>query len=269
MKKTILIKEVSLKKTNTKTKKYLCVVSSPDGYLDSYVFSEDVIIKYYIFKDKEFTTEEFDEILQSQEEFNLLQLALNFISYQSRSEKEVINHLQKKCDQTSNIALVIVKLKELGYLDDSKFTYDMMNLYIRRLKGPKYIFNALKEKEVDENLIKIILEEYSVEIEKENISKIIEKEKEKLLKYPINAQKNKLTQKLITAGYHLSAINDEIKNTEFVEEINETLKKDVEKQLKKYDYEIDKKTYQKIVSSLLNKGYNYSQIKSVLEKSNN
>lgn len=268
MKKTILIEEVSLKKISNKTKQYLCVVSSPDGYLDSYAFSEDVIIKYYIFKDKEFTVEEFDEILKSQEECNLLQLALNFISYQSRSEKEVIKHLQKKCDETQNIASVILKLKDLGYLDDVKFAHDMMNLYIRRLKGPNYIANILKEKEIDEELIKNTLDDYSFEMEKEGISKIIEKEKEKLTKYPINAQKVKLTQKLINAGYHLSAINDEVKNTEFVEEIDETLKKDIDKQLKKYNYEIDKIAYQKIISSLVSKGYNYSQIKKVL-KSNN
>ena len=67
---------------------------------------EDTIIKYMVFKDKEFTCEEFDEILVSEANFNALNSALNFISYQLRSEKEVINHLKKKEIKSENLKKV-------------------------------------------------------------------------------------------------------------------------------------------------------------------
>ena len=96
MKSNILILEVSLVEPKRKLKKYHVVISGPSEYEKEYVLLEDTIIKYMVFKDKEFTCEEFDEILVSEANFNALNSALNFISYQLRSEKEVINHLKKK-----------------------------------------------------------------------------------------------------------------------------------------------------------------------------
>lgn len=264
MKSNILILEVNLVEPKRKLKKYHVVISGPSEYEKEYVLLEDTIIKHMVFKDKEFTCEEFDEILASEASFNALNSALNFISYQLRSEKEVINHLKKKEIKSENLKKVVEKLKSLGYIDDEKYSKSLIEYYYKKLKGPNYIKRVLMEKEVKSSIIDNSLLNYTYEMEKGVASEIIQKELTKLYNQPINKQKQKLQYKLISSGFSIGVINEVIKSTKFKEDVSQTLNKDLEKLMKKHDYKTDRNTLNKITASLISKGYSYSQVKEVI-----
>ena len=268
MKNKVLIEEVSLKESKAlrKIKKYIVKIDGPSEFDSEYTFLEDTIIKHMIFKDKVYTTEMFKEILKSEESNNSLNLALNFISYQFRSEKELVNHLKEKGVKTEFIAPTIEKLKKLGYIDDNKFALGIIDSYSRKLKGPNYCIKIMNEKSVSQDIINLSIESYTHELEVEKITEIVDKEIESLINYPIKKQKMKLTSKLISSGFRLRAINQVLSEVKFVEDSEETLKKDFEKLLKKHGGVIETKTKQKIIASLLSKGYEYHQIKKYLNK---
>lgn len=257
-----MIKIKSIKKLR---KKYEVTIEEFEGLDDKYVFCEDTIVKYMILKDHEFEYEDFLSILKEEKAFNSLNLALNFLSYQSRSEKEIINHLKEKEIENDSIASTIKKLKELKYIDDKKLSMDVTKGYANRLKGPNYIKQVLIDKGIDNDLINQALDLYDVNMEIEGITKLALKEKDKYSKYPIKKQKQMLSQKLLNAGFHLSSINYVIHDLELNDNSFTQLNKDYQKLVKKYEKLDDVKKKQKIVTSLMNKGYEYSQIKSVIE----
>lgn len=266
MKSDITIKEVKLKETKAlgKTKKYIVRVEGTNE--SEYTFLEDTIIKHLIFKGKIYTYDEFEEILITEIKNNSLNLALNFIGYQFRSENELVNHLKEKQISTEIITSIISKLKTLGYIDDNKFSEYIVESYSRKLKGPNYCKKILIEKKVDYNIIDLAINSYTHQMEKDAIGKLIDKNIESLKKYPIKKQKMKLTSKLTSAGFRSRAINECLSNLVLTDESNDSLKKDLQKLLKKYDDLDENIKKQKIITSLMNKGYTYNQIKKTLNE---
>lgn len=268
MKNHIVVKEVKLVDSTSarKNKKYKCIIVGPKEFDSSYTFCEDTIIKYMIFKDKEYFVEEFKEILISETKFNALNYALNFISYQFRSKSEVINHLAKKEITTQIIDDTIAKLTELGYIDDLKYANYIVESYQRKLKGPEYCIKMLMSKNVSSHIINKAIDNYPTEVEVELINQVVLKELPKLTKYPILKQKMKLKSKLSSSGFRLESINAVLKSISYEEDVEESLAKEIQKLMRKHQELDQRKKEQKIISSLISKGYNYSQIKKALSE---
>lgn len=247
-----------------KGKNYFITTSKEDVVLD-----EDTIIKFGVFKDKVFTEQEFNEILQIDLENKSFLKAINFLSYRSRTEKEVHNYLKKNDLPISMIESIITKLKQFGYLDDYLFASDYLNYESQvKLRGPFHIAHKLREKGINEELINQVLNNYSYALQLENINKIIEKEVKSLMKYPIKKQKQLLNNKLLRNGYDSSLVYEQINNYNLVDESDLSLEKDVKKLLTKYqnkDFDQKEKTA-KIITNLLNKGYEYAKIVEMLAK---
>ncbi|MBQ4061210.1 MAG: recombination regulator RecX, partial [Bacilli bacterium] len=60
---------------------------------DVYKVTEDLIVKYYLIKDKILTDDELDLLKSKIEDENILLKVYNYISYQFRSEKEIEDYL--------------------------------------------------------------------------------------------------------------------------------------------------------------------------------
>ena len=88
----------------------------------------------------------------------LLNKALFFLKFRSRTEKEVFDYLLKKIKNTNyskkEIKKVIEKLKKMSLLNDKKFIEDYVSYRLKNNpKSQKVLILELRKKGVDESLI--------------------------------------------------------------------------------------------------------------------
>lgn len=258
----IIIESISQKKNS---KKFVVKTNEED-----YIMTEDTIIKFYIFKDKEFTKEEFEKIIYDiniNESFNKV---LNYLTYGPRSEYEIRLYIQKndkeKVLKSKDYDEIISRLKSLNYVNDEIYAKQIVEYY-KESKGKNYIRQYLKDKKVDSSIIEksVILFENDDEIE--TGLKIANKYSQTIRKYPFKKQKEMLMNKLLRSGFSLDSINKIITRVEVVDESDLTLEKDYFKLLKKFENKnmssFEKK--QHILNSLIAKGYDYKKINSILK----
>ena len=151
-------------------KKYLVSTLNND-----YSFEEDTIIKYGIFKNKEFTKDELENIIRDDQKNKILNIALFYLSFRNRTVFEVYTYLRKKDYSEQLVLSIIDRLKDLEYLNDRSFSLELIDYYIRINKGPKVIIEKLKQKGIDELIINETMVLYDDETVKNVIQTIIEK----------------------------------------------------------------------------------------------
>lgn len=259
------IKIISLEK-KSKSKKYKVLTSDED-----YQFSEDTIIKYMIFKDKVFTEQEWEKVLEDallDEYFNKV---LHYLGSSYKSVYEIKNYLYDKSKKNNvkltskQIDTIIDRISELGYLNDEQLSRNICDYYYRQNKGPLYIRMKLQEKKVEESIINNALSVYTDDMQKEAITRVLEKEKND--KYPLKKLRLVLLNKFIQNGFNKNIIEEVLGNWEFIDKSEELIEKDynkvlsktIKKELSKYEER------QTIIAYLLNKGYDYQTINDYLK----
>ena len=120
--------------------------------IGEYRFSEDTIIRFLILKDKVFSKASFEDIISVENTNSLLNKTLNFLSYQQRSEGEIIKYLAEKASG-EEIELIISKLESMGYLNDEAFGENLLDYAQRTGKGPRYLEERMQNKGLSEELI--------------------------------------------------------------------------------------------------------------------
>ena len=84
--------------------------------------------------------------------------ALNFLGYRARSEKEVRDRLRRYGYGEEAVEGVVVRLKELGYLDDEDFARLVVREKARRY-GPRRVSAELRRSGVDAELARGVVEQ--------------------------------------------------------------------------------------------------------------
>ena len=209
------------------------------------IFTEEEIVINRIIKGVTFTKEKWEEIKNKHEQSLLYEKALKYISYKPRTIQEVTNHLKELSD-------------DLDFLNDTRYAYSYLESSIRTGNGPIKISHELHNKGIEEKIIKEVLLTYTTEQQIEVAYNVSIKHLKLLDKYPMRKQKELLSQKLLRSGFNYSIINQVIPLMSFNSDNMEQLEKDYEK--------ISKKTNDKnkIIQHLLQKGYEYSDIKKIL-----
>ena len=147
------------------------------------------------------------------EKFNkLYNNALKFLSFRSRSEKEVFDHLIKKEDAIEVITQVIAKLKEQKFLNDYEFAKQWIESRMRfRPRSQKMLAFELKQKGISKEIIEQIFNfQFSIFNEKEQIQKLIEKKIEKYKGLPRQEVFQKLGGFLARRGFDYDTIKASI-----------------------------------------------------------
>lgn len=230
---------------------------------DTYRFDEDTIVKHFIVKDKEFTKKEFKKILQDLEQNALFNKTLKYLTYGERTTYEIKEYLK----DDSRADKIINRLKALGYLDDEKYALKYLDYCYNNCKGPIYLQAKLKEKGVANSIIENTLTKYAVDMEVEVINSFLAKELKNIKHLPVIAQKRQLLDHLIRRGFSSEVINPQLNSLEIIDESDETLRREFEKQKIKMqaknlsEYEMK----QKIIAYLFSKGYEYQKIIEIIE----
>ena len=84
--------------------------------------------------------------------------ALNLLGYRARSEAEIRDRLQRDGYVGETIDAVILRLHELGYLDDAEFAREKAREKARRY-GPRRVSAELKKSGVGETLAREVVEQ--------------------------------------------------------------------------------------------------------------
>lgn len=250
-------KFVNIIKVTAKGKKYIVYTDNDE---EGILFSENQIVINRIIKGTKFSTEEWEKILDSQNENQLFEQMLHFIDYKLRTKYEVLEKLKKQDVSSCELDSIIEKLEKIGYINDERYAELYIDEAIRNLKGPYLIKYNLEQKRIESNIIQNFLKKFDEKTIKENAKELAIKYQKTVLNLPANKQKELIIQKLTRSGYYMDTINYVINSIEYPEDSIEQLLSEYEKLKLKTD---DK---HKIITQLLQKGYKYLDIKTIIKK---
>ena len=245
---------VKVEKVIAKGKKYQVFVDIND---EEYKFSENQIVTNRIIKGAIFTIEEWNEIINSQNTSLLFDQMLHFIDYKLRTKKEVIEKLISKKAEQKDIDIVIERLEKINYIDDERYVSLFVQDAIRDLKGPSYIKFTLEQKGIENTIIIRELEKVDDLVFEENASVLATRYQKTINNHPANKQKELIMQKLARNGFSYDVMNKVIRNISFKEDDLEKLKEEYVKIFARTN------DVHKTITSLMQKGYRYEDIKKV------
>ena len=196
----------------TKKNKYNIYLSNGEVI----TLDERVITENELLLKQELNKELYDKIIKENRIYELMDVAIKYISIRLRSIKEIIEYLKKKEDNTELIDIAVSKLIKLGYLNDDKFAKafikDKLNftsmgdykikMELQRL-GVSYDIIEDNISLIDENLLE------------EKIKKYIEKDIRTNKKYSGTMLKNKIYNHLVSSGYSKEKVISILNNYNF------------------------------------------------------
>ena len=177
---------------------------------------EEVILNFSLLLKKNIDEEELDEILLSNQEYDVYYVALKSLKNRFKSVKELRISLLKKEYPVESVESAIHKLLSQGYLDDRSFAKAYINTQmITTSKGPKKIEKELLEKGVSRD---IIVDELAIFTKDEQIIKI-----EKIANRLVRSNRSrggivlrkKIIQDLHNMGYSGSIVEDVLSSIDF------------------------------------------------------
>lgn len=206
--------------------------------------------------------------------------AVNYLSYRSRTEKEVIDKLSQKNYSEKIIAEIIKRLKEYHYIDDCAYlkNYLLGNAQMTRY-GKIRIVNDLQRKGLKESVLDQIDHLYPRKMEKKFCAELAAKHQPLTRGKSIPERKKKLYNKLLRLGYEGSMILDCFGDLEWEREESDSEKEDqakirvnLELDYEKYKKRQMKKGYssyqlnQRIFRNLAGRGYSFEMIKEIMDE---
>lgn len=215
---------------------------------------EEVILNFSLLLKKNIDEEELDEILLSNQEYDVYYVALKSLKNRFKSVKELRISLLKKEYPVESVESAIHKLLSQGYLDDRSFAKAYINTQmITTSKGPKKIEKELLEKGVSRD---IIVDELAIFTKDEQIIKI-----EKIANRLVRSNRirggivlrKKIIQDLHNMGYSGSIVEDVLSSIDFGD-TKDIAKNETEKLYqrlsrkysgKELEFKIKEKLYQK------------------------
>ncbi|HIY91635.1 recombination regulator RecX [Companilactobacillus sp. HBUAS56275] len=238
-------------------------------YLDGkYAFpvAEATLIEFRLMKDVELTDQEVAKIQHSENVNKAYGDAVNYLSYQLRTEKEIKEYLYKKEYHKDAVEFSLKKLRELHYLDDDNYAKSFINTQLRTTaNGPKIIEQKLVQKGVPNNIIQDKIAEIDQDILLENAVEFAGKQARKQKRASFQQMLTKIRQSLYQKGFNGEITNEAIKKLDLEVDEDEELTK-LKKMIDKVQHRYD--TQAKLINYLMTKGYHYDEIKRVLDTNN-
>lgn len=134
----------------------------------SFRLSDDICMKFGLFRGARLTEERIATILAEEERFQAKQAALRLVTHRMRSEREVERKLREKGFSPEAIETAQKFLHEYGMIDDAEFATAFVNdQLLRRPLGKRRLEQELRKKGVDSNTIASTLTEIDQDAEYE------------------------------------------------------------------------------------------------------
>lgn len=234
--------------------------------------SEEVLIQFRLHKGQEITNEQIKVITDADAVSKAYTKALDYLSYQLRTEKEIIQYLQQHGFTDLQIEPVLQRLRDQGYINDLEYAKS----YVRTIaktsdKGPKVITQNLRRKGILENNIEIALEEFPYRVQLQNAVKIAQKLTRKYRNEAFKIQIQKIKNGLFVKGFNSTVVTAAINQLDL--EKNESQEK---KQLQLQGAKIFQRYQklplaqrnQKVKMALYRKGFSLNDINQFIDEQN-
>lgn len=172
---------------------------------------KDTVLKFGLRTKDVLSEEKITEIKNYDEYYAGKKIALNFLSYRQRSEKEVRDKLKIKKISDDNIDNVINTLKELKYINDEQFAKLFLeSKLIRKPQGKRLIQMKLAMKGINKEIIESVLNDlYDEDTELEKCKELLSKYIRKVKSTNEAEVKRKCYQYLLSRGFE----NELVKTT--------------------------------------------------------
>lgn len=243
------------------------------GQGEAYGFSvdEDILVKYRLQKNMELDEATIEAMKQTDEIHKFYTLAINYLSYRMRSEKEIRDYLNDKEADPEHINEIVARLKKEKLLDDQEFANSLVRTRIMTSsKGPLLLKKELIEKGVNKSQAEVALEYFTFDKQYEKAMKFAEKKMKNDGKKSFRQQIQNVQQTLMQKGYQGEVVQEVLAN--LPEEENEESEWQAavlqgEKILRKYQQKAEGyELKQKVKSAMYRKGFTFDVIDRFLEE---
>lgn len=174
-------------------------------YLDGhYAFpvTESVLVQFRLMKGMELDKDQVRAITTANQQAQAYSQILDYLSYQMRSESEVIKKLHELETPEKFIAPIMAKLRDRRLVDDHQYAISyVQTMMTTSLKGPGVIRQHLRLKKIGENDIAAALQNFTVDDQLEHARKLAQKLFKRYRNQPTFRQEQKVRQGLMTKGY--------------------------------------------------------------------
>ena len=219
------------------------------------ILYEDIILKYDLLIKSDIDTDLLDKIILENRDYEVYDLALSYIEVKMRNRRELYKYLINKGFEEEIVNKTLNKIEDLGLLDKKSYITAFINDKVNLSNdGPYKIKNALLDLDFDEKDIDDYLYTIDREVWSNKLDKLIDKKKSLMKSKSYYMFINKIKNDLFNLGYDKDMIDEKLSKIEYE---NGAIDKDYQKCFKKFNGDKNK-----IINSLLRKGYSYEEINS-------
>lgn len=239
---------------------------------EQFAFSVDeaVLIQYRLRKGMELTQATIDELIRQDTVHKAYNLAVRYLSYRMRTEKEMRHYLEEKDVDPEHIAKVMERLINERLIDDRQFAEMFVTTRINTSsKGPVLIQKELMEKGVSSAIAEDEVSKYPYEEQLKKIQRFAEKKMKnsnKSYQAQIQQIKANLLQKGFTRDVIAEALHGMEENRDHEREW-QALVKHGEKLLRKHEKKLEGYALkQKVTEGLYRRGFSFDMIQQFLNE---
>ena len=248
------------KYTKLKSNKYKITLEN-DEVITLY---DDVILDNNLLLTKEIKN--INKLLKENSYFDAYYSSLKYLEKKLRTKKELKDYLKLKYDNDI-VEETIKKIEKTPYLNDDIYAKSYIHDQILLTNNGYYkILNSLKNKDINEDIIKKYLDEIDNNVWLEKLNKLVDKKIKNNTKYSSNYLKEKLLNDLYNLGYNKSDILNVINKKDITQNsdiLDKTYNNLYNKLSKKYS---GKELKLQLLNKLMMKGFKYSDIKVKIDK---
>ena len=231
--------------------------------------SIETFTSFYLFKNKELSSDDLKEILEYESINKYLKYAFKILSKTHISEMKMKEKLSLKGANKVQIDKIISILKENDLIDDKAYMLDLIEYCHLKLYGEIKIKHFLLQKGIPNNQVSKLTFNENKEYKK--ACKILESLQKKYNDISSASKKEKMYASLLAKGYHskiaLKAL-ESVKITNDDKLIEKKIKALIDAWISKNEakYDNDYLKTQALFKYLQSKRYKYSQIRKVWDK---
>ncbi|MHA8138128.1 recombination regulator RecX [Lactobacillaceae bacterium Scapto_B20] len=240
-----------------------------DGHY-AFPVSENVLIRFQLVKDMEIDQQLEEQLVAADQVDKVYQKAINYLSGQLRTEKEVVDKLHQFTEEVDVIDTVVERLRTNLLLNDQNYADSYVRSEVRiQDKGPMAITQHLKQKGIDEFHIEQALNHYYSE--EDLIDNGLHQAQKMFKRYQNDSFQqilNKIKQGLVRKGYSFDTINVILQQADFEPDFEQqamVLKRQFDRTWHRYRNLDDRNRQFKTKQTLYRKGFQIDDINHLIE----
>jgi len=232
---------------------------------------ETVLIAYHLHKGQELDEKTIDELMDKDSMQKAYNMVIHYLSYRMRTEKEIVDYLEKNEIPEMHIAPIMEKLIQNKLVDDHEFA----NAFVRTRmntsdKGPGIIRKEMLDKGISENETEEAIKQYSYEEQYHKAQKILKKKSNQSTRHSHRQKMERIQTHLLQKGFTMEVIKDVVASNGPKKDEGEeweALVLEGEKQLRRLERKYEGlKLEHKVKEALYRKRFAFPLIQSFLEE---